>query len=67
MTRLKLSDWAHVAEIIGAGVVIVRLVYIGHQVSDGTSAIGSAAANDTSLTDSAWWLRSNGHLRPPCQ
>ena len=46
MFRLKLSEWASVAEFAGAFAVIVSLVYVGHQVNDNTSAIRSAAAND---------------------
>ena len=54
--RLKLSEWASVAEIIGAIAVIVSLVYVGHQVNDNTSAIRSAAANDASVAMQTWYL-----------
>jgi len=47
--RLKLSEWASVAEIVGAAAVIISLAYVGYQVNDNTSAIRSAAANDASV------------------
>jgi hypothetical protein len=60
--RLKLSEWASVAEIIGAAAVIISLVYVGYQVNDNTSAIRSAAANDASVAMQSWYLEmgSNG-------
>ena len=54
--RLKLSEWASVAEIVGAAAVIVSLVYVGYQVNDNTSAIRSAAANDASVAMQSWYL-----------
>lgn len=54
--KIKLSEWASIAEIVGAGAVIVSLIYVGHQVSDNTSAIRSAAANDASVTMQTWYL-----------
>lgn len=54
--RLKLSQWASVAEIIGAAAVIISLVYVGYQVNDNTSAIRSAAANDASVSMQSWYL-----------
>lgn len=53
---MKLSEWASVAEIIGAAAVIISLVYVGYQVNDNTSAIRSAAANDASVSMQAWYL-----------
>ena len=54
--RLKLSEWASVAEIVGAFAVIVSLVYVGYQVNDNTSAIRSAAANDASVAMQSSYL-----------
>ena len=54
--RLKLSEWASVAEIVGATAVIISLVYVGLQVHDNTSAIRSAAANDASVAMQSWYL-----------
>jgi hypothetical protein len=53
---LKLSEWANVAEIVGAAAVIISLIYVGYQVNDNTSAIRSAAANDASVAMQAWYL-----------
>ena len=54
--KLKLSEWAHVAEIAGAVAVIVSLIYVGYQVNDNTAAIRSAAANDASVAMQTWYL-----------
>jgi hypothetical protein len=56
IVKLKLAEWASVAEIIGAAAVIVSLVYVGYQVNDNTSAIRSAAANDASVAMQSWYL-----------
>ena len=53
---MKLSEWAHVAEITGAGAVVVSLMYVGYQVNDSTAAIRSSAANDASVSMQAWYL-----------
>ena len=52
----KLSDWASIAEIIGAVAVVVSLIYVGLQVNDNTSAIRSTATNDATVTMQAWYL-----------
>ena len=31
----KLSDWASIAEILGAAAIVVSLVFVGFQISDG--------------------------------
>jgi hypothetical protein len=54
--RLKLSEWANLAEIFGAVAVIVSLIYVGYQVNVNTSAIRSAAANDASVAMQTWYL-----------
>ena len=54
--RLKLSEWASVAEILGAVALIVSLIYVGYQVNLNTSAIRSAAANDASVAMQTWYL-----------
>jgi len=53
---MKLSEWASIAEIIGAVAVVVSLLYVGLQVNDNTSAIRSTAANDATVTMQAWYL-----------
>jgi hypothetical protein len=52
---LKLSEWAHVAEIVGALAVIVSLLYVGFQVEQNTAATRSAAANDASVAMQSWY------------
>jgi len=56
LLRLKLSEWASIAEIAGAIAVMISLIHVGHQVNDNTSAIRSAAANDASVAMQAWYL-----------
>lgn len=54
--RIKLSEWASVAEVIGAVAVVISLIYVGLQVNDSTSAIRSAASNDASVAMQTWYL-----------
>lgn len=42
MTRLKLSDWAALAEIIASGAVITSIVYLSIQVRENTNAVQAA-------------------------
>ena len=58
---MKLSEWANVAEIVGALAVIVSLLYVGLQLNDNTSAIRSAAANDASVAMQSWYLEMGGN------
>ena len=55
--KLKLSDWANAAEIVGAVAIVVSLIYVGVQVDDSTRAMRSAAANDTASALSAWYAQ----------
>ena len=42
MSKLKLSDWASVAEVIGAVAVVISLVYVGIQINGNTIEIREA-------------------------
>jgi len=53
--KLKLSELASLAEVIGAVAIVISLVYVGIQVSDSTQAGRSAAANETSSAISSWY------------
>lgn len=55
--KLKLSEMARVAEIIGALAVVISLVYVGVQVNDSASAVRSAAANDATVALQSWYLQ----------
>ena len=55
--KLKLSEMASVAEIIGAFAVVISLIYVGVQVSDSASAVRSAAANDANVAMQSWYLQ----------
>ena len=52
----KLSDWASIAEIVGAAAIVISLIYVGLQVSDSTRAVRSATANDAAAVTIAWYL-----------
>ncbi|HEY5622265.1 MAG TPA: hypothetical protein VIV14_00795 [Gammaproteobacteria bacterium] len=55
--KLKLSEMASLAEIIGAVAIVVSLVYVGVQVNDSTRAVRSASANETAAAMSAWYAQ----------
>jgi hypothetical protein len=42
MAKLRLSDWASIAEVIGAAAVVISLIYVGVQVRDNTEAVRAA-------------------------
>jgi len=42
MSKLKLSDWASVAEVIGAVAVVISLVYVGIQINGNTIEVREA-------------------------
>ena len=53
--KMKLSDLASIAEIVGAVAIVVSLIYVGIQVNDSTRAVRSATANQTSTAISSWY------------
>ena len=57
MTKIKLKEWANIAEIVGALAVVISLVYVGIQVRDGAGATRSAAANDANVALQAWYIQ----------
>jgi hypothetical protein len=42
MTKLRLTDWASIAEVVGAFAVVLSLVYVGMQVRDNTAEVRAA-------------------------
>jgi hypothetical protein len=42
MPKLRLAEWASIAEVIGAVAVVVSLIYVGIQVRDNTEAVLAA-------------------------
>ena len=42
MTKLRLAEWASLAEVMGAAAVVVSLIYVGIQVRDNTEAVRAA-------------------------
>lgn len=56
--KLKLSEWANIAEIIGAFAVVISLIYVGIQVNDSAGAVRSDSANDANVALQKWSLHS---------
>lgn len=54
--KMKLSEWANLAEVIGAFAVVISLIYVGIQVNDSTAAVRAASANDANVALQAWYL-----------
>ena len=55
--KLKLSELASIAEIIGAFAVVISLIYVGIQVNDNAGSVRSAAANDANVATQSWYLQ----------
>jgi len=55
--KLKLVEYASIAEIIGAFAVVISLIYVGVQVNDSTSAVRAASANDVNVALQSWYLQ----------
>ena len=43
MTRLRLSEWANIAEMVGAVAVVVSLLYVGIQINANTVEVRAAS------------------------
>jgi len=55
--KMKLSELASMAEIIGAFAVVISLIYVGVQVNDSAGAVRSAPANDANVALQNWYLQ----------
>ena len=58
--KIKLSEWASIAEILGGVAIVILLFFVGFQVSDGnreTRAATTQAALDTEMAFQAELLR----------
>jgi hypothetical protein len=55
--KIKLSELAGIAEIIGAFAVVISLIYVGIQVNDSAGAVRSASANDANVAMQNWYLQ----------
>lgn len=55
--KLRLAEFASIAEIVGAFAVVFSLVYVGVQVNDSASAVRSASANDANVAVQNWYLQ----------
>jgi hypothetical protein len=58
--KLKLSEWANIAEVLGACAIVVSLIFVGVQISDGnreTRAATVQSALDAEMAFQAEILR----------
>ncbi len=55
--KLKLSELASIAEIVGAFAVVISLIYVGIQVNDSAVAVRSSSANDANVALQNWYLQ----------
>jgi hypothetical protein len=55
--KIKLSELASIAEIIGAFAIVISLIYVGIQVNDSAGAVRSASANDANVAMQNWYLQ----------
>ena len=53
--KLKLSEYALIAEIISAFAIILSLVFVGFQLKDNAAATRSSTANATTASMSSWY------------
>jgi len=53
--KLKLSDFAQIAEIISAFAIVLSLFFVGFQLRDNAKATRSATANSSIASLSAWY------------
>ena len=54
--KLKLSELASIAEVIGAFAVVISLIYVGVQINDSAVAVRAASANDANVSVQNWYL-----------
>ena len=54
--KLKLTEMASIAEVVGAFAVVISLIYVGVQVNDSTRAVRAASANDANVAVQSWYL-----------
>lgn len=55
--KLKLTEYASIAEIVGAFAVVISLLYVGVQVNDSATAVRAASANDVNVSLQNWYLQ----------
>lgn len=54
-SKLRLGDWAHIAEIIGAIAVVVSLIFVGLQISQNTAATRASASQAVHSAFADWY------------
>lgn len=60
MQKLKLGDWANVAEIIGTLAFVVSLIFVGVQIGQNTAATRAAASQAVHSSFSDWYQSVQG-------
>ena len=61
--KLKLSELANIAEVIGAFAVVVSLIYVGVQVNDSNSAVRSSSVNDANVAVQEWYMQIGSDMQ----
>ena len=56
--KLKLSECAQIAEIVGAVAIVLSLIFVGFQLNDNARATRSATATATIASMSSWYAGS---------
>ena len=56
MRNMKLSEWASIAEVFGAIAVVVSLLFVGFQISDGNRE--TRAATEQAVLDAEMFLQA---------
>ena len=57
LMKIKLADWASIAEILGAVAIVISLVFVGFQINDGNRE--TRAATTQAILDSEMFFRLN--------
>ena len=53
---MKLEKWALMSEIVGAGAIVISLIFVGVQLQANASATKSATASAASAATSSWYI-----------
>lgn len=62
LNKLKLNDWANIAEITGTVAVVISLIFVGVQIDQNTVATRAAASQAVHGSFATWYANSQGEL-----
>ena len=61
MSKLRLGDWANIAEIIGTLAFVVSLIFVGLQISQNTAATRTSASQAVHSNLADWYRSVQGN------